>query len=139
MSLVALFRDETRRISALQIIRNQRIVNRVAHKLGLRGEVGVTFVDDRNMSKFNHGPTDVLAFPYEGNGLYIGDIFINVDYLSRTRKQRDKVKRGEELLVHALLHLKGYTHDDYRSYTTMRQTEARVLGRPCLPAWKQVD
>lgn len=88
------------------------------------------------MEEFGHGKTDVLAFPYAQSG-DIGDVFINLDYLARTRKLRDQHIRCEELLVHALVHLKGYTHGNFENYIRMRNKEIDLLGRPCLPPWQK--
>jgi rRNA maturation RNase YbeY len=100
----------------------------------------VSFVGDNFMERFGHGKTDVLAFPYDDKSrgsskIMLGDVLINVEYVRRTRMKRQWSSRTEELLVHALVHLAGYTHDDFKSYNQMRQTEIRILGRPCLPSW----
>jgi rRNA maturation RNase YbeY len=117
------------------LLRCSRTAGRVGMRLNLRGEVGITFVTDSAMLEFGHGKTDVLAFPYGGSD--VGDIFINLDYLARTRKLRDQHRRCEELLVHALVHLNGYTHWTFESYTRMRNKEIEVFGRACLPKWQK--
>ena len=131
-----LFRNESKQLPVPLLLTCERTASRVMRRLNLRGEVGVTFVGDQGMQEFGHGKTDVLAFPYSQSG-DIGDVFINFDYLSRTRKLRDQHIRCEELLVHALVHLKGYTHSNFRDYVCMRNKEIDLLGRPCLPPWQK--
>ena len=133
-------RDETRIfLSGHGWKRITRTLVRARKHLKLSGELGVTFVQDDRMQTFGQGKTDVLAFPYDDNrsGRDIGDVFINVDYIKRIRKQSDWIPRVEELVVHALVHLAGHTHNTFTSYERMRGKERDVLGRPCLPPWNQ--
>jgi rRNA maturation RNase YbeY len=138
MQLVPLFsRRSGRKLSPVTAIRCARMVMRIGRHFGCFGEVGVTFVDNLQMSRLGHGATDVLAFPYDELGPSLGDIFINLDYLSHRSTLRARERRTEELVTHAMLHLCGNTHDDYEDYSRMRRWERRLLGRPCLPVWNK--
>lgn len=76
------------------------------------------FCGDRRMRSLNRRyrgkdrPTDVLAFPAEGEGL-LGDVVISVPYASRQARRRGEpaAREIDRLLVHGLLHLCGYDHE----------------------------
>ena len=67
-------------------------------------------------------PTDVLSFSqiednfpnYGCKTIYAGDIVISIDALKRNSKEHD-IEINEEfmrLLLHGILHIKGYKHSD---------------------------
>ena len=112
-------------------------------------EVAVYLVDATEMAGYNErfmdrtGPTDVLAFPTEpltpGNPprsipgeppLNVGDVFLcPVEIAKRARKQ--KVEYDDFLhllLVHGMLHLLGYEHDDDASAKAMETREDELLA-----------
>lgn len=108
-----------------------KTASHVAERLVLpaHAEVSVTFVTDAAMTELNSqyrgmsGPTDVLSFAFsegeevsvpEGAPLMLGDIII-----SARRAQAQALEFGHSfereivfLLVHGLLHLVGYDHDE---------------------------
>lgn len=114
-------------------------------------EVGVTLVDDEAIAALNEqyrsvaGPTDVLSFPlwtrdqlaevranpdkYPERPLLLGDVVIS---LETARRQAEEYGHsfGREvafLLVHGILHLLGYDHEDDESRAEMRAKEEAVL------------
>jgi len=81
-------------------------------------EVSVLFCGDKTMRTLNRRyrgkdrATDVLAFP-AGSGGLLGDIVISLPYAAR-RSRRLGEPPGKEvrrLLLHGLLHLRGYDHE----------------------------
>lgn len=115
-------------------------------------EIGLTLVDDDSMARLNDeyravdGPTDVLSFPmwtreqlsemrlvpdkYPERPLLLGDVVIS---LETARRQADEYGHsfGRELaflLVHGVLHLLGYEHDNDQSRAEMRKREEAVLA-----------
>jgi probable rRNA maturation factor len=85
-------------------------------------EVTLALVNDAPMRALNRkfmnkdAPTDVLSFPIRDLGpdgkYYLGDIIISVPYAARQgRSQGHPLQRELEFLViHGLLHLKGFEH-----------------------------
>lgn len=113
-----------------------------------RGEVGVTLVDDEAIRELNRdyrgvdAPTDVLSFSQlEGEHLPaaalpadypvpIGDIVISIP---RMQQQAGEYGHSDErefgfLLVHGLLHLLGYDHEDPEEARVMRAVEEDILA-----------
>lgn len=117
-------------------------------------EMAVYLVDVIEMAGYNkrfmdrEGPTDVLAFPTESlvpgsptraepgePPLNIGDVFLCPIEIAR-RAEGQHVPYDDFLhllLVHGMLHLLGYEHDDDAAATAMEQREDELLaaiGRP---------
>jgi len=117
----------------------------VADKLGLpeHAEVSIAFVDDEAIAELNEayrgkiGPTDVLSFAFEegeelalpdGAPLMLGDIIISAE---RAWAQAQEYGHSLEreivfLLVHGLLHLAGYDHDEDNTGEMRRLNEEFV-------------
>lgn len=104
----------------------KRLVRRVFTQEKVDYELAVVFVDDVTMSRLNkkyrdrNGSTDVLAFSMqEGEDARfatntLGDVIVCVD---RAREQADELGHPlkKELLIlvlHGLLHLLGYDHEE---------------------------
>lgn len=123
----------------------------VAVKLALpaHGEVSLAFVDDEAMAELNLnyrgkvGPTDVLSFALEEGEefivpedapLLLGDIIISVERASAQAEEYGHSLEREivYLLVHGLLHLAGFEHDDDNEGEMIALNEeiARDLGYP---------
>jgi probable rRNA maturation factor len=100
-------------------------------RLGQR-EFNVCFVSDEDIARMNSvyrgksEPTDVLSFPWEGNGEsdpeenaseefqnFLGDIVISVSTAERNaRAEGHPVEEEIRLLIlHGVLHLLGYDHE----------------------------
>jgi probable rRNA maturation factor len=99
--------------------------------LGLR-DFNVCFVSDADISRMNFvyrdkaGPTDVLSFPWEGEGEsdpeesatrefqnFLGDIVISVAIAERNARAEGHSTEDEIrlLILHGVLHLLGYDHE----------------------------
>jgi probable rRNA maturation factor len=93
-------------------------VARVFRALGdPRAEVSVRFCGDALCRRYNREffdrdrPTDVIAWPSGEEG-YAGDILVNLAQ-ARRQARRLRVPFKEEvrrLIVHGILHLRGYDH-----------------------------
>lgn len=105
-------------------------------------EVGVTFVGDRRMRRLNRQyrkkdqTTDVLAFTMrEGPSVHsisLGDVVIAVPTAScHARKEnRSLDEEVAVLLIHGILHLCGYDHEqNIREARRMHRRERMILGR----------
>lgn len=103
-------------------------------------EVTVLLVDDRRMARLNAryrgrpGPTDVLAFPAgpaPPGEATLGDIVISLDTARRQagRLGHDLFREAATLLVHGLLHLRGYDHHTASGRRRMWGRQRAILNR----------
>ncbi len=90
------------------------------------GELSIFIVDDQHIAKFNkkylnrEGPTNVIAFPmqegdFSGIAPYLlGDVVISIDTAMKEGKAAgiSTKKRFYQLLVHGILHLFGFNHEE---------------------------
>jgi probable rRNA maturation factor len=122
--------------------------------LGLEGtELSIALVDDATIQELNRTyrrkdkPTDVLAFPMDGEGepgtkppgcqspRVLGDVIVSVPTARRQAGRRRRILLDEltMLLAHGLLHLLGYDHatdEEAREMTARtRELEALFAGR----------
>lgn len=101
------------------------------------GELSILIVDDPGIAELNQqylnrtGPTNVIAFPMrEGEftdispGL-LGDVVISVDTAEREATQGGISidERFVELLIHGILHLFGYDHENGDEEEALRMEE----------------
>lgn len=116
-------------------------------KIGFPVEIDITFLDNEQIRKLNLEyrnkdlETDVLSFPLGENGVYdknqetgasmLGDIVIS---LEKAERQADIYGHSFSrevafLVVHALLHLLGYNHEDVEGIEVvkMREREEKIL------------
>ena len=105
-----------------------------------KGGLNVVFVNDlyiRALNKSYRGkdaPTDVLSFNYDydtGEGGLIGEIYISVETAVRQAKEHKQNLDDElsKLLVHGILHIHGYDHEENEDYRKMYDVEKKVLGK----------
>jgi probable rRNA maturation factor len=104
-------------------------------------EMGLVFSDDARLTELNaayrgkEGPTNVLAFenaapPPKGAPWQLGDVIIA---LTRTRAEAaaaglDIADHAVHLVVHGVLHLFGYDHENDTEAQYMEALEVRVLS-----------
>ena len=113
-------------------------------KVDDKTEVSILFTDDKFIRLLNNKyrgidkPTDVLSFslqegpvktPEAESDKLLGDIIISVETAQR---QADNLNHSMEkeltvLLIHGLLHLTGYAHEEDKDYKIMREKEAEML------------
>ncbi len=106
--------------------------------------VGLVVAGEQRMRTLNRthrrkdAVTDVLSFPLDDEGgtgvRELGDIILAPAYIDRqvrryggTRKQRYAI-----LLIHGLLHLFGYDHEDDREFAQMLALEEAVYAQVAL-------
>jgi probable rRNA maturation factor len=89
------------------------------------GELSILIVDDPEIAKLNKtylgrsGPTNVIAFPMqEGafrqiNPNLLGDVVISLDTAAREAREDciSVESRFDQLLIHGILHLFGFDHE----------------------------
>jgi probable rRNA maturation factor len=117
-----------------------------AGELEQTGELSVTLVDDEEMRKLNleyrniDKTTDVLSFPQdEGMEMavpddssfipLIGDVIISVPTAAKQAEESGHSIEKEItiLLIHGILHLFGYDHDNVYQQTFMQEEEKEIL------------
>lgn len=107
-----------------------------------RNGLTIRLSNDIDVKAFNlkwkgiNKPTNILSFlnndqifSIENNMKYIGDIIISYDTLLKEVKSR-KINFQDHLshiLIHGILHLKGYTHDKEEDTRKMQNEEKRIL------------
>jgi len=104
-------------------------------------ELSIVIVDDvrieqLNRSYLNHrGPTNVISFPMqEGpfagiNPDLLGDVVISADTAAREARHADMPfeRRFNQLLVHGILHLCGYDHEDDAAQARRMERKSRQM------------
>jgi probable rRNA maturation factor len=111
-------------------------------------EVSVLFTDDTFIAELNQqyrevsGPTDVLSFALtdqesevdrlEAPGVpeMLGDIVISLETAARQAESQSKTEDQEIrlLLVHGVLHLLAFDHDEPEREAVMWKRQAEILG-----------
>src|SRR3989338_3043664 len=114
---------------ALPRIPWSKIKNRV---LFAKYDLSLVFVGDAEMKRINgryrrkNKPTNVLAFGLCKN---YGEIFIDLPFATREAKSAGRSARRHLLFlyIHALLHLKGFGHDNTKQSKIMNKMEQKWL------------
>jgi probable rRNA maturation factor len=102
-----------------------------------RAELSVSFVDDEEMADLHvrfmgeEGPTDVLSFPLDdadGGGVrLLGDVVIAPAVAARNHPD-DPQAEIRLLLVHGILHVLGYDHEEDDERAEMWARQERYSG-----------
>ena len=104
-------------------------------------ELSILLVDDPQIAAMNRaylsreGPTNVIAFPMqEGRFAHLsphllGDVVISVDTAWREAQAAglDLEERLNQLVVHGLLHLCGYDHEQHATDARRMAAKSRLL------------
>ena len=108
------------------------------HRTGLT----IRLSNDNEVKAFNskwkgiNKSTNILSFlnndkvfSFENNMLYLGDIIISYDTLLKEVKSRkiDFQDHLSHILIHGILHLKGFTHTKEEDTRLMQNEEKRLL------------
>ena len=121
-----------------------------AERLPAGSEVAIALIDSDEIARYNEqylgktGPTDVLSFPIEdgipgapphrdpgGPPVNLGDVFI-APAVVRENATRSGTPFEDELalmVVHGLLHLLGWDHEDDEDAVRMEARERELLER----------
>jgi len=105
------------------------------------GELSLLIVDDAEIAVFNRdylrreGPTNVIAFPMrEGefgniNPLLLGDVVISSETAQREAEFMGigTEERFMQLLIHGILHLFGYDHENDEEEAVRMETKSEEL------------
>ena len=107
-----------------------------------RNGLTIRLSNDKEIKAFNlkwkgiNKSTNILSFlnndkvfSFENNMIYLGDIIISYDTLLKEVKSKkiDFKDHLSHILIHGILHLKGYTHDKEEDTRLMQNEEKRLL------------
>lgn len=114
-----------------------------------RVELTVRLVGERESAALNlryrgrRGPTNVLSFAYEHRpgaratrvSASLGDVVICAPLVRREARAQGKAETAHwaHLLIHAIMHLRGYDHRHKNDARIMEAAETRVLARLGFP------
>ena len=104
-------------------------------------ELSILIVDDQQISQLNQtylnrkGPTNVIAFPMrEGRFSEIaphllGDVVISIETAYQEGQIGDfsMEERFDQLLIHGILHLLGYDHENTKSEARKMENKTQEL------------
>lgn len=102
-------------------------------------EVSIVLVDEKKIRELNkkfrkeNKFTDVLAFPLGGEFIstrdLLGEVIISVEIAEKQAKERNHSLREELvlLLIHGILHLRGYDDKEEEKKKLMKKKEREVL------------
>lgn len=116
----------------------QRIVSIVLGKLDYphRCEVSVLLCDDARIQELNKKyrqkdkPTNVLSFPQEDLHFgHLGDVILSFDTIEKEAREQKKTFSDHvtHLVVHGVLHLLGYDHEEEGEAQRMESQEVVLL------------
>ena len=104
-----------------------------------RAALGVRVVGARESAALNarfrrqRHPTNVLSFPFEAppgaRSEILGDLVICAPVVRQEARQQNKIFRAHwaHMVVHGILHLRGYDHRNRRDAAVMEQMEIHIL------------
>ncbi len=112
-------------------------------KVDKKTEISVLFTDDKFIRSLNDKyrgidkPTDVLSFslqegtvksPEVKSDKLLGDIIISVEtaQMQAATLNHSIERELTVLLIHGLLHLTGYDHEEDKGYKIMREKESEI-------------
>jgi probable rRNA maturation factor len=96
------------------------------------GELSISFVTPDEMAQLHEQyagepePTDVLSFPLDEDGL-LGDVIVCPDEAQRNNPQ-NSVGELRLLVVHGILHLLGYEHEEEKDRLVMWEKQEIHAG-----------
>lgn len=101
------------------------------------GQITVRFVGDDEAQMLNRDyrgkdyATNVLSFPYDTEPRVVGDLVIAPAVAAREAALQNRAIEAHlaHLIVHGILHLQGYDHEDDDAAGHMENCEREVLAR----------
>ena len=106
------------------------------------GQITIRFVDAEEGQLLNRdyrhkdAATNVLTFPYEAEPALCGDLVVCVPVVEREAREQVKTTDAHyaHLIVHGILHLRGYDHEtseaDAQRMETLERDILASLGHP---------
>ncbi|MGN6515269.1 MAG: rRNA maturation RNase YbeY [Rhizomicrobium sp.] len=125
-----------KRISAPARARMKRAALRALEHEKAAGALTILLAGDARLKELNglfrgkNKPTNVLSFPSEDDGGYLGDIAIAYGTVAREARESGKAFSDHlaHLAVHGVLHLLGHDHEKPREAARMEGIEREILA-----------
>jgi len=120
----------------------EALIEEAARAIDAAGEAAVLLTDDDQVRELNtrfrgkNSPTNVLSFPVSPNPMgLLGDVALAYGVCEREARAQGKplADHLRHLVVHGLLHLLGYDHEDDADGDVMESLERSILGRLGVP------
>lgn len=105
------------------------------------GEVAIKLSGDAEVAQLNTsyrgkpGSTDILSFPADRSYQFddvkpLGDLILAYETCQKDAAEmsKDMTSHCLHLVIHGILHLLGYTHDNDEDFSIMRKEEVRLLA-----------
>ncbi|GAB4277954.1 MAG: hypothetical protein Kow0029_20960 [Candidatus Rifleibacteriota bacterium] len=109
-----------------------------------KAELSLVFCDDDFIQKLNkdyrgkNEPTDVLSFPMEEETFdsevrMLGDVVVSTETALRQAEsmKHEPILEVVFLLIHGILHLRGYEHENKTARRRMRDREVSIFRHLC--------
>ncbi len=98
--------------------------------------LSILLTNDRSIQQLNKDfrdkdkPTNVLSFPADDEGDYMGDIAVAFETIQREAIEQDKsfTHHFIHMLIHGILHLDGYDHETDEDAEEMETLEIKILA-----------
>ncbi len=132
-----------KRITNLSESALERFVTRARNAVKLKGKVDVLVTSNVEMKRLNRQfrrkdkPTDVLSFPAESNvarPLLAGEIAVSAEIAAGNARAlgHSTAEEVQILVLHGLLHLRGYDHEQDQGQMARLEKQLRAsLRLPC--------
>src|ERR1700692_1739788 len=128
-----------KRVADLTELALNRFLARVRRAVGLKGTVNVLVTSSAEMKLLNRRfrgkdtPTDVLSFPAESDGpkQFAGEIAISAEIAAQNARSlgHTPVEEVKILVLHGVLHLRGYDHECDNGQMARREQQLRAKLR----------
>ena len=126
-----------KRVADLTELALSRFVARARRAAGLKGAVNVLVTSSAEMKSLNRRfrrkdkPTDVLSFPVERGAQkqFAGEIAISAEIASQNAWTlgHSPAQEVKILVLHGVLHLRGFDHERDRGQMAKREEQLRAL------------
>jgi probable rRNA maturation factor len=128
-----------KRVADLTELALDRFVARARRAAGLKGTLNVLMTTSAEMKSLNRRfrgkdkPTDVLSFPAESDGKrqFAGEIAISAEIATKNAHAlgHSSAEEIKILVLHGILHLRGYDHEHDKGQMARREKELRAKLR----------
>jgi len=100
-------------------------------------ECVIRLVCEEESQQLNHSyrgkdkPTNVLSFNYDDLDNYLGDLVVCLPVVEREAQEQNKtvINHMTHMIVHGILHLLGYDHEDEGEAEVMEGIECIILAK----------
>jgi len=111
------------------------IYNKAVKRLKIKKDINLIFVGEAKTIELNYvyrgkkEVTDVLSFNLEDSDNILGEIYIHIPKVKKNAKEYGLSETEElnKVIVHGILHLNGYRHNNKEKKILMDKKEEEIL------------